>query len=50
MNILHSFQSWRRYRRTVRVLSSLSTCELKDVGINRDDIRSVAWRFSRGSL
>ncbi|AQX20492.1 DUF1127 domain-containing protein [Bartonella sp. WD16.2] len=50
MNILQSFGSWCRYRRTVKALNNLSTYELNDLGINRGDIHSIAWRFSRKSL
>ncbi|WP_407965448.1 DUF1127 domain-containing protein [Bartonella sp. C271] len=50
MNIFRSYSQWRRYRRTVNALSSLSVYELSDLGINRADINSVAWRFSRKSL
>ncbi|MCZ2327864.1 DUF1127 domain-containing protein [Bartonella sp. F02] len=44
MNILRSYSRWRRYRRTINALSTLSAYELNDLGINRGDIRLVAWR------
>ena len=33
---------WRRYRDAVRELSQLSDRELTDIGIGRDEIRSIA--------
>ncbi|WP_144751637.1 MULTISPECIES: DUF1127 domain-containing protein [Bartonella] len=50
MNILHSYSNWRRYRRTVKALSRLSTYELNDLGIYRGNIDSVARRYSYKSL
>lgn len=42
MNILRTYQNWRRYRSTVAELSSLSNRELNDLGINRSEIPYVA--------
>ncbi|WP_455482672.1 DUF1127 domain-containing protein [Bartonella sp. B35(2025)] len=42
--------NWRRYRRTVNVLSHLSTRELNDVGINRCDIDSIARNYLHKSF
>lgn len=50
MNILRSYSHWRRYRRTVKALSHLSTHELNDMGICRGDIDSIARHFSRKSV
>lgn len=50
MNILRSYSKWRRYRRTVKALSHLSTYELNDLGICRGDIDSIARRDSYKSL
>ncbi|MET3589138.1 uncharacterized protein YjiS (DUF1127 family) [Bartonella silvatica] len=50
MNILRSYNNWRRYRRTVKALSNLSTYELNDLGICRGDIHSVARHHSRRSF
>jgi uncharacterized protein YjiS (DUF1127 family) len=40
--ITEKLNAWRRYRDAVRELSSLNDRELSDIGINRDDIRSIA--------
>ena len=42
MNLIQSYKNWRRYNETVRALNRLNTRELKDLGINRADIPSVA--------
>lgn len=42
MNIMRSFNNWRRYRSTVAELSVLSNRELNDLGISRSDIPYVA--------
>jgi uncharacterized protein YjiS (DUF1127 family) len=42
MNILRSYQNWRRYRETTRELNHLSDRTLSDMGISRGDIRRVA--------
>ncbi|CAM5481598.1 hypothetical protein ATER59S_03305 [Aquamicrobium terrae] len=42
MNLIRSFQNWRRYNQTVRELSRLNARELNDLGINRADIERVA--------
>lgn len=42
MNVARSFNTWRKYHRTVTELGRLSTRELQDLGINRADIHSVA--------
>lgn len=42
--ILTGINRWFRYRETLRELSGLTDRELDDLGINRDDIASVAWR------
>jgi len=42
MNLIESYKNWRRYNETVRALSRLNSRELKDLGINRADIPSVA--------
>ena len=44
MNLVRSYQSWRRYRETVNELNRLSQRELADLGISRGDINSVARR------
>ena len=42
MNILRSYQNWRRYRETCNELGRLSNRELTDLGISRSDIPFVA--------
>lgn len=42
MNIVRSFQNWRRYRETVGELGRLSNRDLADVGIQRADIGRLA--------
>ncbi|MCE7029945.1 MULTISPECIES: DUF1127 domain-containing protein [Jiella] len=44
MNLVRSYQSWRRYRETVNELNRLSQRELADLGIARTDIPTVARR------
>ncbi len=36
------FNAWRRYRGAVRELNQLSDRDLADIGIVRDDIRTIA--------
>lgn len=40
MNLLRSYNNWRRYRDTVNELSQLSTRELNDLGISARTFRS----------
>ena len=42
MNLIRSYNNWRRYRDTVTELSRLSARELNDLGISRGDIAFVA--------
>ncbi|MGB8818686.1 MAG: DUF1127 domain-containing protein [Rhizobiaceae bacterium] len=42
MNIVRSYQNWRRYRETVGELNRLSTRELDDMGIARAEIGRIA--------
>lgn len=42
MNIRQKLSQIIAYNRTVRELSSLSNVQLRDLGITRDDIKSVA--------
>ena len=42
MNIVRTYQNWRRYRETVGELVRLSNRELADMGIGRADIPSIA--------
>jgi len=42
MNIRHRIAQYVAYQRTVRELAQLGDDQLKDLGINRGDIRTVA--------
>ena len=44
--LINRFQRWRRYRTTVRELQNLSSRELQDLGLSRDDIHRVARQAS----
>lgn len=44
MNLVRSYNNWRRYRETVNELNRLSQRELADLGISRGDINSVTRR------
>ncbi|MBB5575645.1 MULTISPECIES: DUF1127 domain-containing protein [Rhizobium] len=42
MNIAHSFNNWRQYRRTVSELGRMSNHRLNDIGIERAEIQRIA--------
>jgi uncharacterized protein YjiS (DUF1127 family) len=42
MNLVRSYNNWRRYRETVAELGKLTSRELNDLGISRSDIPFVA--------
>lgn len=42
MNLIRSYNNWRRYRETVSELNQLSNRELTDLGLSRADIPYVA--------
>lgn len=42
MTILRKIANYAQYRRTVRELSQLDSAQLKDLGITRHDIKTVA--------
>lgn len=44
MNLIRSYNNWRRYRETVAELGRLTSRELNDLGINRGDIPFVAMK------
>ncbi|WP_082529542.1 DUF1127 domain-containing protein [Aurantimonas sp. Leaf443] len=44
MNIVRSYNNWRRFRETCSELNRLSQRELADLGIARTDIPTVARR------
>lgn len=46
-SLYNRYRQWRRYRETVRELQTLSSNELKDLGIQRGDIGRLAREASR---
>ena len=44
MNLIRNYRNWRVYRETVSELGRLSYRQLHDLGIVRDEIKSVARR------
>ena len=42
MNITRSFNNWRKFRQTCNELSRMSDRELRDLGIGRSEIETVA--------
>lgn len=42
MNMARSFSNWRKYRQTVNELDRMTTRELRDLGIERSEIKAVA--------
>jgi uncharacterized protein YjiS (DUF1127 family) len=46
MNLVRSYNAWRRYRTTVAELGRLTNRELNDLGINRGEIPFVAMSSS----
>ncbi len=42
MNVARSFNNWLKYRQTVSELGRMSSRELRDLGIERADIHSIA--------
>lgn len=44
MNLIRNYRNWLEYRRTVSELKSLSNRDLADVGIQRNEIPTVARR------
>ena len=42
MNIARAYNNWVKYRQTVSELGRMTNRELSDLGIARDDIRSIA--------
>ncbi|WP_337183384.1 DUF1127 domain-containing protein [Shinella sp.] len=42
MNMARSFSNWRKYRQTVNELDRMSARELRDLGIDRSEIKAVA--------
>ncbi|MAU22192.1 DUF1127 domain-containing protein [Martelella sp. FLE1502] len=46
MGVTRTFNNWMKYRQTVAELDRMSTRELSDLGISRQDIRRVARKAS----
>jgi uncharacterized protein YjiS (DUF1127 family) len=46
--IIEKVAAWRRYRETMRELSSMSDLELADIGVHRCDIPHIAARPTGG--
>lgn len=42
-------RAWWRYNDSVRELARLNDRELADIGINRSEIQTIAWRNARAS-
>ena len=42
MNVARTFTNWVKFRQTVSELGRMSSRELKDLGIDRADIRRIA--------
>ena len=42
MNMARSFNNWRKYRQTVNELDRMTARELRDLGIERSEIKTVA--------
>ena len=47
MSILKDYRNWRKYRRTVNQLNSLSDTVLQDIGIERYAIDDYARKAAR---
>ena len=42
-SLIRGFAAWRRYRKAVQELAQLDDRSLSDIGLNRTQIRQVAW-------
>jgi uncharacterized protein YjiS (DUF1127 family) len=42
MNVARTLNNWRKYRQTVAELGRMTSRELDDIGIDRNDIRGFA--------
>ena len=49
MAIVRFLHSWKRYNQSLNELSRLDDRELRDIGISRSDIPSVAWQSSQNN-
>ena len=48
MNLQRKYREWRAYLETVSELTRCSDRSLDDLGIRREDIRTIARRKARG--
>ena len=44
-----AYRTWRRYRKAYQELRASSTGDLRDIGIKRGDIHSLARRYANSS-
>jgi uncharacterized protein YjiS (DUF1127 family) len=44
VSLVAAMRIWTRYRATVRQLSQLDSRTLQDIGVNRGDIETAAWK------
>jgi len=40
---MNYIKTWRLHRETIKQLNKLSTKELRDIGLNRNDIDRMVW-------
>ena len=45
--LMTAFSAWRRYRAAVHQLAELDERSLRDIGLNRADIKRAAWTGAR---
>ena len=46
MDIAKTYRTWRRYRQAYQELAQLSDRDLRDMGVKRGDIHSLARRYA----
>ena len=47
--VLSKIRAWFLFRNTVRELERLNDKDLSDLGINRSDIKAIAWQTSHAT-
>ncbi len=47
--LAQGFQNWRAYRRTLNELAALSTNELQDLGLDAQDLKTIAMNATYGA-